>query len=162
VVSFVEPAGEALIRGDLEETALTLVMILTNRLPVRGYWKKRPKRGLVYVAKGAVGAGLGVGEAVGGLGEAWGNPQFDSPFCDRVSFDFCFKRPARGRVLVYPRNDTEEELSLQYEIHAGEITISPWPLNVEKIGGYLIGYHADGYPNRLEPVLLPYHIRPRD
>lgn len=83
-------------------------------------------------------------------------------FCDRVSFDFCFEQPARGQVLVYPRNDGEEEVPLQYEIHAEEITLSPWPLNVEEIGGYLTGYQADGYPNLLEPVLLPYHIRPRD
>jgi hypothetical protein len=80
-------------------------------------------------------------------------------FCDSVSYDFCLERPARGQVLVYPRNDGAEEVPLQYEIHSGEITISPWPLNVEEIGGYLTGYQTDGYPERLEPILLPFDIR---
>ena len=80
-------------------------------------------------------------------------------FCDSISFDFCFERTARGQVLVYPRNDSEKELSLQYAIRRGEIAITPWPLRANEIGGYLIGYQADGYPDRLEPVLIPYTIQ---
>jgi hypothetical protein len=83
-------------------------------------------------------------------------------FCDSVSFDFCFERPAHGRVMVYPRNDSEEEISIQYEIKDGDITLTPWPLAVDKISGYLIGYQADSYPERLIPVLLPYHVRQAD
>ena len=76
-------------------------------------------------------------------------------FCDSVSFDFCFERPARGQVMVYPRNGGKEEVPIQYEIRDGEITITPWPLRVDEIAGYLIGYQADGYPEKLIPSCCP-------
>jgi hypothetical protein len=82
-------------------------------------------------------------------------------FCDSISFDFCFERPTRGEVLVYPRNSSPEPVPLQYELRDGEITMAPWPLSVEAFSGYLVGYLAQGYPDLLSPVLLPYRVAPR-
>lgn len=83
-------------------------------------------------------------------------------FCDRVSVDFCFEQPAQGAVQIYPRNVGQEALPLQYQIDAGEIAIAPWPLSVETCQGYLVGYQRAGYPERLDPVILPYRIRPAE
>jgi hypothetical protein len=79
-------------------------------------------------------------------------------FCDSVSFNFCFERPARGEVLIFPRNDSEEQVPVQYELQGGEICITPWPLSVHELSGYLVGYQSQGYPAHLMPVLLPYHL----
>jgi hypothetical protein len=82
-------------------------------------------------------------------------------FCDSVSFAFCFERPSRGEVQVYPRNNSPEQISLQYEVRDGEIRITPWPLSVDALDGYLVGYLLQGYPDRLTPVMLPYRAARR-
>ena len=81
--------------------------------------------------------------------------------CDSISFDFCLERPCRGEVHVYPRNASPLQVAVQYELRDGEITVSPWPFSQDTIRGYLVGYQAQGYPERLTPVVLPYRLTPR-
>lgn len=76
--------------------------------------------------------------------------------CDKISFDFCMDLPASGEVSVFPRNDGEKEITVRYRVEAGTIQISPWPLSVDRYEGFLIAYQLDGYPERLDPVILPF------
>jgi hypothetical protein len=43
---------------------------------------------------------------------------------------------------------------------AGEIKVEPWPFAVLSFSGLIIGYERGGYPDRLEPRVIPYHCRP--
>lgn len=78
---------------------------------------------------------------------------------DHLSFEFCFDAPASGSLSIFPRNDGDQEVTVEYHIENGEINVSPWPFSVDEHRGYLIAYQTDGYPERLDPVLLPYHLK---
>ncbi|HEX5688545.1 MAG TPA: hypothetical protein VFX76_01000, partial [Roseiflexaceae bacterium] len=78
--------------------------------------------------------------------------------CDRIAFDFCFEAPAEGDVSIFPRNDRDEQVKVRYRMDDGVIQVDPWPFGVESHTGYLVGYQLEGYPARLEPVLVPYHL----
>ncbi len=79
-------------------------------------------------------------------------------FCDKVSFDFCMDVPASGEFLIYPRNGEDEEVLVGYHVEDGVIHATPWPFSVASYTGYLIAYRADGYPEKLDPFLLPYRL----
>jgi hypothetical protein len=78
--------------------------------------------------------------------------------CDKIAFDFCFEAPAEGEVRIFPKNDRDDEIVVQYRIEDGTIEIAPWPFGVDSNSGYLVGYQLDGYPAVLESVLLPYRL----
>jgi hypothetical protein len=80
--------------------------------------------------------------------------------CDRIAFDFCFEAPASGEVGIFPRNDDDAEVAVSYRVAGDTISVAPWPFGLSEASGYLVGYQRDGYPDRLEPVLLSYHIQP--
>lgn len=79
--------------------------------------------------------------------------------CDTLSFEFCFDIPASGSLTIFPRNDDDTEVSIHYQVQDGEINVSPWTFSVDEYQGYLIAYHMDGYPERLDPVILPYRLK---
>ncbi len=79
--------------------------------------------------------------------------------CDTLSFEFCFDTPASGSLAIFPRNNEDTEVTIQYQVQDGEINVSPWPFSVDEHQGYLIAYHMDGYPERLDPVILPYRLK---
>lgn len=81
-------------------------------------------------------------------------------FCDDVSFDFCREAPAERTVPVFARYEATEPTPIQFRIAEGIITLDPWPLSVAEYSGYIVGYQIEGYPERLEGVLVPYTIRP--
>ena len=70
--------------------------------------------------------------------------------CDRLAFDFCFEEPSSGRVAEF-------EFTLDAE---GSATLMPWPLAVPELTEPVVGYRADGYPQRLEPVERLFRLRP--
>jgi len=73
--------------------------------------------------------------------------------CDRISFDFCIEEEATGTVAAPD--------PVAYAIDGeGEVTLAPWPLRVPRLDGLIVAFHADGYPQRLEPVVVAYTIRP--
>ena len=78
---------------------------------------------------------------------------------DRLSYELCFDVPASGRFSLFPRNDEDEEVTVEYHIEDGEINVTPWTFSVDEHQGYLIAYHKDGYPERLDPVILPYRLK---
>jgi hypothetical protein len=78
--------------------------------------------------------------------------------CDRIAFDFCFEAPAEGSVRVFPNNERDEQLAVSYRIADGAIYVDPWSFELDEHAGYLVGYQLEGYPDRLEPALLPYRL----
>jgi len=70
--------------------------------------------------------------------------------CDRVAFDFCVEEPASGRAA-----------GIDYAVDGyGGITLEPWPLGPSSVGGIILGFSAKGYPDVLEPVVVPFDVRP--
>ena len=78
--------------------------------------------------------------------------------CDMISFDFCFEEPVERELKVFLRNGSDEQLALRYSVRDGEIRVSPWPFAVESYSGYLVGYRLEGYPEALDPVIVPYRL----
>jgi hypothetical protein len=68
--------------------------------------------------------------------------------CDSLAFSFCFERPVSGDAggIAF---DYDGEL---------RITLDPWPLAVPRLRGVIMGFAADGYPQRLEPVVGLYEL----
>jgi hypothetical protein len=79
--------------------------------------------------------------------------------CDSLSFTFCFEVPKSGEVTVFPRNHEDQEISVQYHVEDGKIQVTPWPFSVDAYEGYLIAYQAKGYPERLDPLILNFHLK---
>ena len=70
--------------------------------------------------------------------------------CDRLAFEFCFEEPASGTVRGF-----------DYTVDGhGAMTLAPWPLRMPQQLGLLVAYRADGYPRELEPVVVPFELRP--
>jgi hypothetical protein len=70
--------------------------------------------------------------------------------CDTLSFTFCFEEPASGSVGAF-----------SYAVSAdGSATLAPWPLGVPELTETVVGYRADGYPQRLDPVERVFRLRP--
>ena len=78
---------------------------------------------------------------------------------DRLSFELCFDVPASGSIAIFPRNDEDKEVTVEYHVENGEINVTPWPFSVNDHRGYLVAYQTDGYPERLDPVILHYHLK---
>ena len=78
---------------------------------------------------------------------------------DRLSFELCFDVPASGSIAIFPRNDEDKEITVEYHVENGEINVTPWPFSVDDHRGYLVAYQTDGYPERLDPVILHYHLK---
>ncbi len=79
--------------------------------------------------------------------------------CDQVSFDFCFEEPTEGEVDVFSRYSPPEHQTVRYRIAESEITLDPWPLQVDEHNGYLVGYQREDYPDQSEAIIVPYHLR---
>ena len=79
--------------------------------------------------------------------------------CDKISFDFCMDVPDSGEVSIFPRNDEDAEIPVQHHVEDGMIHVNPWPFSVDAYEGYLIAYRSDGYPERLDPFILPYRLQ---
>jgi hypothetical protein len=78
--------------------------------------------------------------------------------CDRISFSFCFDVPASGSVSIFPHNDEDTEVEVRFHVADGVIHVTPWPFSVDFHQGYLVAYHLDGYPEKLDPVILQYRL----
>ena len=79
--------------------------------------------------------------------------------CDRVAFDFCLEQPAAGVVPVSGHDGGS--VALAYEVDGeGNVALDPWPLRPGTVTGIVLGYAAEGYPRRLEPVVTPFTLAP--
>jgi hypothetical protein len=80
--------------------------------------------------------------------------------CDSIAFDFCFERPDSGAVAVRPAQGAAL-LDVHYAVDGlGGVTLRPWPLRPPVVEGLMTGYHAEGYPSVLRPVIVPFALRP--
>jgi hypothetical protein len=79
-------------------------------------------------------------------------------FCDSIAFDFCFETPTLGTRLVYPQPASEIAVSLRYKVDGGRIYVAPWPFSVPSYSTFIVGYQTAGYPEQLEPLILPIQI----
>jgi hypothetical protein len=79
--------------------------------------------------------------------------------CDSLSFSLCFDVPASGEISIFPRNGEDKEVAVKYRVEDGLISADPWPFAVDSYEGYLVAYQSDGYPEQLDPVILPYLLR---
>jgi len=79
--------------------------------------------------------------------------------CDSLSFSLCFDVPDSGEISIYPRNGEDTEVTVNYHVEDGLISASPWPFSVDSYEGYLVAYQLDGYPEQLDPVILPYFLK---
>lgn len=71
-------------------------------------------------------------------------------FCDRMALQFCYEEPRSGCVGGF-----------SYQLDgAGTIRIDPWPFVVPTVVGLMAAYRADAYPQRLEPLVVPYEVTP--
>lgn len=70
--------------------------------------------------------------------------------CDRIAFLFPFEEPASGTV---------RGISYRLDGH-GDVMLEPWPLGVASLRGLVPAFEADGYPERLVPVVVPFELRP--
>ena len=78
--------------------------------------------------------------------------------CDMISFDFCMDDPGSGSVSIFQRYSQDQEVPIQYHVENGVIRVTPWPFSISSYEGYLIAYRTDGYPEKLDPVILPYQL----
>jgi hypothetical protein len=70
--------------------------------------------------------------------------------CDRLSFSFCFEEEGSGTVGSFAYSVAPD----------GVGGLSPWPLGVQELTETVIGYRADGYPERLDPVERMFALYP--
>jgi hypothetical protein len=78
---------------------------------------------------------------------------------DRISFEFCFGAPALGSVAVFPCNDEDREVAIEFRVEEGVISATPWPFSVDEYTGYIYAYPLDGYPERPDPFILRYQLK---
>jgi Protein of unknown function (DUF3891) len=70
--------------------------------------------------------------------------------CDRIAFHFPFEEPATGDIR-----------GISYRLDGrGAVTLEPWPLGVPWLSGLVPAFEANGYPERLVPVVVRFDLRP--
>jgi hypothetical protein len=80
-------------------------------------------------------------------------------FCDNVAFHFSFEACGERTIPVSAHQSESAETTLTYHIEPdGGILVEPWPFSVPTINGYILGYEAEGYPQQLQPVMMPYCV----
>ena len=81
--------------------------------------------------------------------------------CDSIAFHFCFEQPADGTVSVSTSIASTDHVSVRFRYHGErDVTVSPWPFSIDEVCGYMLAYRAPDYPALLEPVVVPYRVRP--
>jgi hypothetical protein len=121
----------------------------------------------LHVHRLVAGGDAGMAAALPALHRAAGIDEGDAAeadritdLCDRIAFDFCVEVPATGRVAVAPARGADP-VAIDYTVDGrGEITLAPWPLGSPHVGGIILGFAAAGYPEALEPVVVPFAVRP--
>jgi hypothetical protein len=81
---------------------------------------------------------------------------------DNISFTFCFDTPDLGEVSVFPQNRKDTEVSVRYHVENGMISVEPWPFSINSYDGYILAYPLDGYPEQLDPFILPYRLERKE
>ena len=81
--------------------------------------------------------------------------------CDRISFDFCLEEPDSGAVDVVGADG--RTMRVAYAVDGrGTIALGPWPLDRRALGGAVLAFAAEGYPDVLEEVPTQFAVEPMD
>lgn len=78
--------------------------------------------------------------------------------CDRIALKFCLEESATGHVAVFSKDSSPGETKVSFTLQNGTIGVEPWPFSVEKYSTFVIGYAQAGYPETLDPVILPVEL----
>lgn len=80
-------------------------------------------------------------------------------FCDMIAFFVCFEEQTSVTLDLYADYDSDdpEDVTCTFDGQGGVI-VEPWPFAVPVITGLLPAYQRDGYPDWLEPVVVPYRV----
>jgi hypothetical protein len=80
--------------------------------------------------------------------------------CDMISFAFCFESPSQLTYEVFPQQGSDHQMTdITFEIRpSGEIIVTPWPFSVPIISGVTYAFEAQGYPDTLNPLVVPFKI----
>lgn len=82
-------------------------------------------------------------------------------FVDSLAFIFAFEVIRERTLPVAPRVDSDATVDVTFHVgENGDIRVDPWVFSVESYRGFVLGYQAEGYPERLEPEIIPFHIHP--
>jgi hypothetical protein len=82
-------------------------------------------------------------------------------FCDDLAFAFSFEQPVTATHTLYADVNSRTETAVSFALKAGgEITVEPWPFGAPSLSGIITGFERSGYPDRLEPVVIPYSCMP--
>ena len=88
--------------------------------------------------------------------------------CDSVAFHFCFEVPREGRVAVpcpdagasgADASGATREVAWRLD-GRGRVTLDPWPLRPPRLDLAVVAFGADGYPERLVPLVARCEVRP--
>jgi len=81
--------------------------------------------------------------------------------CDNISFDFSFEANIQKPVEVFSRVDSDEEVTIHHRLtDDGTIYFKPWVFSVDSYSGFITGYNAETYPDKLDPVYMPFQLLP--
>jgi len=81
--------------------------------------------------------------------------------CDNMSFDFSFEANLQEPVEVFPRVNSDEMVTIYHRLEDdGTLYVKPWVFSVESYSGFVTGYNADTYPDKLDPVYMPFKLLP--
>jgi len=82
--------------------------------------------------------------------------------CDMISFSYCFESPVKLTYPVFSRSDGAETTSITFEVRpGGEVTVDPWPFSVPFISGIMYAFDRQDYPEKLNPLVVPFKIQRR-
>jgi hypothetical protein len=82
-------------------------------------------------------------------------------FCDDISFYFSFGVPVERENSVGNRVAGDQKTAVTFQIKGqGDVLVDPWPFSVPFLSGQIIGYEADGYPDVLRPLVVPFRVSP--
>jgi hypothetical protein len=80
-------------------------------------------------------------------------------FCDYIAFYFAFEESFEKTFNVFSQLGTQNETGIHLVISGHEeIVVEPWPFGVKSYQGFIYAYTAEGYPQVLNPILLPYRL----
>ena len=137
-----------------EDPLVDLVVALHVRRLVSKPWNPAGEVREMDAALPALRAAAGVGEEEAAAADAI------TDLCDRIAFDVCFEEPSDwSHPVVTGVGAPPVEIAYAFD-GVGTVTLEPWPLAVPLVRPVLAGFAADGYPDRLVPVIEPILIRP--
>lgn len=78
---------------------------------------------------------------------------------DSIAFDFSLEEDSKDSGEVSSRHGSNDLTSINFSIKGNVISMTPWPLSVERYEGFIVGYQKNGYPEKLDPCIIPFILQ---